>query len=162
MDLQVRSLCEFSGPVRESILRLKYHGEYSRASWHGQALAALYSELGWQVDRIVPVPLHRKARRRRGYNQSEKLARAMSSTLDVKLDELLERRRDTPSQTRLKGDERRTNVSGAFGVRGDVSGLRILLVDDVVTTGSTLVSCASALVEAGAGEVRALTIATDV
>lgn len=162
IDLQVRSACEFDGAVRESILRMKYRGEFSRASWHGEMLAGLYLDLGWQVDCIVPVPLHRNTRRRRSYNQSEKLAQALSSTIGVEFADRLERRRDTPSQTQLTGDQRRQNVSGAFGVRGDVAGMRVLLVDDVVTTGSTLLACATALVDAGVQEVRALTIATDV
>lgn len=105
----------------------------------------------------VPVPLHRSRQRTRGFNQAEELARQ----LGIPVVRALRRVRATPSQTDLPAARRHANVRDAFAVarRVDVTGLRIVLVDDVSTTGATLEACAAALVKAGAVEVRAVTAA---
>lgn len=141
---------------------MKYYGEHARAAWHGGEMADLAVQAGWKVSALAPVPLHRNQLRRRGYNQSEKLAREIANLLASDVLPCLERVRDTPSQTRLDASQRQINVQGAFRARDQVAGLDIVLVDDVATTGSTLVACATALLDAGARKVRALTIATDV
>src|SRR5690606_9363244 len=115
----------YTGPVRQSIRKIKYHGEYARASWHGQELAELVRECGWSADVIVPVPLHPARLKRRGFNQSEKLARAMGDVLGWETRSSLRRVRNTPSQTELHEQERRINVYGAFEAGGDISGLRV-------------------------------------
>jgi ComF family protein len=109
------------------------------------------------ADAAVPVPLHRRRQRARGFNQAADLARH----LDLPVAPLLRRVRATPSQTTLPAAERRANMRGAFALsrRTSVSGMRLVLVDDVSTTGATLEACASVLKDAGAIEVRAITAA---
>ena len=106
---------------------------------------------------VVPVPLHRRRRRARGFNQALELARY----LELPVVEALRRTRATQSQTDLPAAKRHANVRGAFALRrgSDLRGLRIVLVDDVSTTGATLDACARVLREAGALDVSALTAA---
>ncbi len=110
-----------------------------------------------RADIAVPVPLHRRRQRARGFNQAAELARHLE--LPALL--ALTRVRATPSQTDLPAARRHANVRDAFALRRgiDVHGLRVVLIDDVSTTGATLESCARVLREAGAVEVSALTAA---
>jgi ComF family protein len=109
------------------------------------------------VEIVVPVPLHWRRRRRRGFNQAEALAR----NLGLPCRNALRRRRSTPSQTDLPAAERQRNVRDAFALRrgAEVNGRIVLIVDDVATTGATIEACARVLRAAGAQEVRALTAA---
>lgn len=159
---EVRSVYEFSGALRDSILRMKYHGEYARAEWHGMEMARLASELEWAPDILVPVPLHPSRLRQRGYNQSQKLAEAMGTALTLQVVGGVLRNRETLQQTTLGVDQRRLNVAGAFSATMSLGGARVLLVDDVTTTRSTLLECAAACWDAGSASVQALTLATDV
>lgn len=110
-----------------------------------------------KIDRIVPVPLHKSKKRRRGYNQSELLAQKISERNNIPYDPaLLLRVKETGTQTKLTHEQRKKNVKGAFWASPHVKGLHILLIDDVITTGSTLSECARALKKAGAGSVFAL------
>src|SRR3954454_18104260 len=106
---------------------------------------------------IVPVPLHRHRLRARGFNQAAELARA----LDLPIAHALRRIRRTVPQTDLPAAQRHRHVRTAFALRRgvDVHGMRVVLVDDVSTTGATLESCARVLLEAGASDVRAITAA---
>jgi ComF family protein len=160
--LEVRSVYEFSGALRDSILKMKYRGEYARAEWHGAMIAGLVSELRWTPDVLVPVPLHPNRLRQRGYNQSQKLAEAAGKALNVPVVAGLRRNRDTPQQTTLGVHERRINVAGAFSSTLSLAGVRVVLVDDVATTRATLLECAAACRESGAESVRAVTLVTDV
>jgi ComF family protein len=112
------------------------------------------------ADLIVPVPLHPRRERSRGYNQAHELAKRLghSAGIDVAV-RAMRRTRDTePLAKTMRREERRAIVEGAFAARPDrVDRRRVLLVDDVVTTGATLDACARALLEAGAAEVRCLT-----
>jgi ComF family protein len=113
-----------------------------------------------QFDALVPVPLHPARRRERGYNQAELLAKAMAAETGFPIiAHELRRIRATPSQTKLDRHARAENVKDAFALAKDLSftGLKILLVDDVYTTGATLNECARMLREAGAASVFALT-----
>ena len=108
------------------------------------------------ADLVVPVPLHRSRERTRGFNQ----ARALARRLDRPMLDALVRTRRTASQADLTAAKRRANVRGAFEWRGRaLTGLTVVLVDDVSTTGATLNACATVLLDAGAQEVRALTAA---
>ena len=130
------------------------------ADWLTRAGAALLAD----ADLIAPVPLHRWRLFHRRYNQAALLAGAVASRADMPLVvDLLQRVRHTPPQSRLGATERHRNVRGAFRVRpsreGAISGRRVLLVDDVLTTGATVAACVQALRAAGAREGDVLTLA---
>jgi ComF family protein len=110
---------------------------------------------------MVPVPLHPTRLRTRGYNQSALLAKVVSDSLGVPMVEAASRVRATDQQARLSGAQRVANVDGAFAVSPgfDPAGMHLILVDDVITTGATINSCARALVAGGAASVRAVTLA---
>jgi ComF family protein len=124
-------------------------------------LVKLVKSLSWDVDYIVPVPLGSKRFQERGYNQVMLLARPLAWELDIPIKrQALTRIRETRSQVGLSREQRITNVQNAFAAKKhDVNGKKILLVDDVVTTGATINACAKALTEAGAVKVFAATLA---
>ncbi|MCK9588493.1 MAG: ComF family protein [Terrimicrobiaceae bacterium] len=152
------------GVVREMVHRLKYGKEL----WLGRILAGWTSEgledqrlEGWTPDALVPVPLHPRRLREREFNQAEILCQELSRISGIQVFSPLARRRYTTTQTRLDRKGRRQNLRDAFILRknGNVMNMNLLLVDDVLTTGSTLDACAAVLLEAGARSVRALTAA---
>jgi ComF family protein len=120
-----------------------------------------WSRHPFSVDVVVPVPLHKRRLRNRGFNQAAHLARELSRHIAVLVDRtILVRHRRTAPQVDLDFDQRRENVRGAFRCVGpEVVGKSVLLVDDVCTTGSTLEACAAALRQGGATRVQALTLA---
>lgn len=153
-----------AGPIRDMIHRLKYGGEMWLARMLGAILAEGFRDarlVRMEFDAIVPVPLHPKRLRERGFNQSELLARELSRRCGIPVRALIRRRRYTTTQTELGRRERMRNLREALVLRKgvDVQDGTFLLVDDVLTTGSTLDACAAALVEAGASRVCALTVA---
>lgn len=158
----MRSVGPYSGWLRDAILAFKYQDEWARVEHLAPVMldALVNSD---PFDGLVAVPLHPKRLRERGYNQSAILADALGQQLGKPCLRAVERVRATPRQVGLGADERRSNVTGAFVARTDVSveGLSVLLVDDVVTTGSTLGECATVLRAAGAREVRAVTLARE-
>jgi len=166
-----RSAWIYDGGPRLAIHRFKYGGKSALAARLAPAMADLLRndemlrEHG-AFDCLVPVPLHARRQRKRGYNQSELLARALSRQTEIPARLLLERTRDTRPQVGLNHKARGDNVRGAFALHsrfaGDVRGLRVLLVDDVFTTGSTLRECAGVLQRAGAQSVCALTLARQI
>lgn len=154
----------YDGTLREVVLKMKHD--------HGELLAYRLGELWGQVHRerllqngpqvLVPVPLHWRRRWTRGYNQSEEIARGLAKSLGLPLwDRCLIRTRATPHQTAQTPTVRRTNVLGAFrvGWHHRVTDLRILLIDDVLTTGATADSATTALKQAGAAQVHVAVIA---
>lgn len=113
---------------------------------------------------IVPIPLHKKRHRERGYNQAEILAKELSKKLNLKTENILLRVKETHSQVGLKQKERQENISGAFKINPDTSISccpNILLVDDVLTTGSTLLEAAKILKKNGVKKVWGITLARD-
>ncbi|MCX8161005.1 MAG: ComF family protein [Candidatus Saccharicenans sp.] len=159
-----RSLGPYAGRLKEIILLFKYKDceilsrPLASIAYRHFAAQGLFDGL----DLIVPVPLHRKREKQRGFNQAELLGRALSDLSGVPmLAGVLIKARNTPAQVSLEAAERERNLRGAFEVRkpGKVAGRITLLVDDVFTTGSTLRECAGELLRAGAREVRALTMA---
>jgi ComF family protein len=155
----------FSGPLRAALHRLKYAGERRAVPILAEAMAARWRVAGAGGDLLVPVPADAARARRRGYDQAFLLAAAVSERLELAWRPALERTRRTAPQFELGRRARLSNVTGAFAVRpeaaGAVRGRWPILVDDVATTGATLVSCAEALYEAGAVAVSALTAARE-
>lgn len=150
-------------PAMRLIYAVKYYGLWDLGVELGRVVGSALSHLLPDVDGIVPVPIHPARRRERGYNQAEAIASGLAQVCHRPLySRALRRRVATPSQTRLNAVERRRNVVGVF-TAGDqalcVRSKTILLVDDVLTTGSTLNSCAEALLELGARRVFAVAIA---
>jgi ComF family protein len=155
-----RSAFLFAGAARSSIHRLKYAGWRPVAAALASAMTAAAEGFG-EADAITWVPLSRRRRAVRGFDQAELLARAVAAERGARTDRLLERVADTAPQATRGGAERRTALRGSFAVVRPPPP-RVLLVDDVVTTGSTAASCASALVRAGATRVALLTAARSV
>ena len=126
---------------------------------YGLSLALQGYQDEWDV--IVPVPLHPMKQKRRGYNQSEAFGKGLSKALSIKLENLLERKKFTETQTKKSRIQRLDNVDEVFDLRAgeNIEGLRILLVDDVITTGATLCACANVLLGYGAKHVDLATIA---
>ena len=138
----------YSGGARNGIRALKYQNQVRLAPFFANAIQLPQD---WQIDRVVPVPLHPLKQWLRTYNQSDFIARELSKRYSLKQqDNLLRRTRFTRSQTKLTAFERAKNVSQAFLASPEARGKRILLVDDVTTTHSTLLACALALKAAGA------------
>ena len=147
-------------PVKGMVRRMKYQGVTRMADWMAGEMAQITSrELPGEYDVIVPVPMHMKRLRLRGVNHAEALARALSGRAGVPCVTALKRSVDTPQQARLSGLARRRNLEGAFTASPCVRGKRVLLVDDVVTTGATALACAKALRAAGAIDVQLIALA---
>ncbi len=160
-----RSVCRYQGMAKELVHAYKYQ----KRKILGVDLARfMYSNLArdqglwWGADAFVPVPLHHKRAKQRGFNQAHVLARELSKQSDLPcLAGILKKKRDAVPQAILSGDERRRNLKDVFSVTGSstVKGKVVILVDDVYTTGTTIRECSRTLLAAGAHEVRAVTFA---
>lgn len=144
------------GMLRSAIHAFKFEGAVALAEPLGAALGSELAHAQNEVDLVTAVPLHPRRERWRGYNQSALLAQVVAAHLNTTYKNVLLRTRYAAPQVGRDAPSRRQAVDGVFDVAADsLTGLRVLVVDDVVTTGSTLMACASALVEAGAGHVSA-------
>ena len=152
-----RAPLRYEGVGEEIVHALKYRG-YTRVVERLAAPLMLgVLDRGERFDTVVPVPLHRSRLRRRGFNQAELLARGVAAGLNAPVLNKLRAVRRTRDQVELSAAERRANVEGAFAARERVRG-RILLVDDVFTTGATTSECAETLLRSGAQEVHAVSL----
>ena len=163
-DVVSAIVVERKGPLQVMIHALKYGGVTAIGLELGGIVADLVAGGSAGLEGVVSVPLHRVKQRERGYNQAEVIARGISSRLGIPMiSGALVRLRYTSTQTHLGLEERRANLAGAFGVsaacRPVVHGKMLLLVDDVITTGSTITEAADVLVSAGAAEVIACSVA---
>ena len=150
-----------ASPIHSAITLLKYQGVRTIAPELAELLAAHYRRKRTTYHIIAPVVSHPSRVRKRGYSQAALVASHLGPLLDTPVGEdLLHRVRDAPSQLQTASrDDRWTNVQGGFVCDSDLSGMKVLLVDDLVTTGSTASACASALKRAGAQRVVALSVA---
>ncbi|HEY2986177.1 MAG TPA: ComF family protein [Candidatus Binatia bacterium] len=154
-------------PLREVVQRFKYGRKVSLGKPLGRLMAIGCRDLfhDYDLDVIIPVPLHAKRLRWRGFNQSVILAREIGRHWKLPVDPcVLVRSRETPPQTQLHEDERRKNMRRAFSVNPakSIDGKAALLIDDVYTSGATVNECSRALVRAGVREVYVLTLARTV
>jgi ComF family protein len=157
---------EKEGKLQSIIHGLKYQGYTSLGVKAGRKIGELIRDSDDlpKADALVPVPLHPQKKRERGYNQSEFICRGIEKVTGIPVGtDLLRRKKYTVSQTQLSFEERKENVGDAFEInekrRGDISGKSIILVDDVITTGSTIDACARELEDAGAKRVQVAAIA---
>lgn len=159
-----RSFAAYTDAMVRAIVLLKYHAVTPLGGWFAARLAEMVARNpdAFAADVVVPVPLHVSRLRERGYNQAELIARPLAKRLGLPLRSyLLVRTRPRPDKLKLTRKERWRTVRGAYAMRSDtkIDKLRVLLVDDVFTTGATLDACARVLRQAGASRVVALTVA---
>ncbi len=160
---RARAAAHFSGRLRTMVHQLKYADRHDAVALFGQWLVTAGQDLFEDCDLIVPVPLYRRRLLWRRFNQAALLAREVASHTGIRLDPLLlQRTRGTRPQVGLSEDQRRLNVRGAFRVARlhgkGLAGSRVILVDDVVTTGATVNACARTLKRAGCARVDVLAL----
>ncbi|HEY4382902.1 MAG TPA: ComF family protein [Ktedonobacteraceae bacterium] len=161
----LRAYAGYQGALRQCIHALKYDGQTRLAQPLGALLAQTYHRYGMQADYLIPLPLHNTRQKQRGYNHATLLTRACAEQLGVLVhEELVIRQRATPSQVGLTPQQRHQNVSGAFSILPTVTTRtifkrRLIIIDDVCTTGATLEACAETLLSAGARSVWGLVLA---
>ena len=155
------SWAEYTEPLRSAIHALKYKNDIGLAEYFSQFLIRLLEEKRWDFNLVVPVPLYKKRLRERSYNQSALIARQVANYFQVEYSStFLKRTKDTGSQITRSGVERRTALIDAFsGNPAKLKGKKVLLLDDIITTGSTVNFCSKALMEAGVEEVNVISIA---
>lgn len=163
-ELASAFIFEKEGAFQHIAHSMKYEGMPSLGLQLGKRIGEVLREWDLSADCIIPIPLHKRKLRERGYNQAEFIARGVSETSGIVFrNDLVKRRKDTQSQTTLNIEERQENVAQAFemvtGKSQDIKNKRIIVVDDVITTGATIVSCAHELRAAGAVSVIAVSAA---
>lgn len=161
---RARTVVRYDEAARQLVARLKYSDRLDLAPALGRMMARAGAELARDADVVVPVPLHRVRLWRRRYNQSMELARPVAAAFDIPCDpSLLARVKRTRPQVGLSRAQRGENLQGAFrvpdGAKARLRGRRVLLVDDVMTTGATANAAARALLRGGAAAVDLLTFA---
>lgn len=162
---QVRTAVFFQEPVQSLIHKFKYENMFALAAELGEMMVQAWPVWRQPIEFIVPIPLHARRYRERGYNQSELLARHLAQRLHIPLEtQALQRQRYTQPQVHLSAAERQANVADAFAVCSNLRGSKflgrhVLLVDDVLTTGATLSAAAGVLYEAGATAVSGYCLA---
>ncbi len=161
----IRSPYIFDGVIRQAIHQLKYNNLRAMAALLARMMYDYLVGSAIPADVLVPVPLHPKRLRERGYNQSGLIARTLGklASMDVIEDSLIRLEYRLPQARTSNVDERQRNVAGAFACRGDaLAGKRVLLIDDVSTSGATLDACAAAVKAAGAKSAWGLVAAREI
>ena len=156
-----RSVFLYNGQMKNSLLRYNYYGSREYGKYYAEAICRYVGRdiRSWRPDVIIPVPLHRRKKRMRGFNQAAYLAEKLSCYTGIMTDTNLVRKViKTKSQKKLNALQRRKNLEKAFAVSEDVRGKDILVIDDVYTTGSTIDAMASCLKKKGAENVYFLTV----
>ncbi|HET9906110.1 MAG TPA: ComF family protein [Anaerolineales bacterium] len=158
---KMRSWAVFDSPVQNALHTMKYRRNIGLGEAFATQMADFVRSLGWRAELLLPVPLGKNRLKERGYNQVALVARPLA--YEVELDynpDALWKARETRSQVGLTVSQRRENVEGAY--QADIRAVKdkaVILMDDVATTGSTIIACTAALLSAGAKEVYAITIA---
>jgi len=161
----VASVFEFSGIIQGALYRLKFDGEMEIAQAIGKFMADKLQKTGWEIDVIIPVPLHPDRLSERGFNQSYLLSQEIGRRCNIDVyGEVLIRQRYTESQVPLSRLQRMRNVKDAFSIKESrvIKDRNVLLVDDIMTTGATLNECSSILKKHGARKVYCLAAACPV
>lgn len=155
------AIFRLEAPIHEAILKLKYGAGFGEARWLGQALADTFTQHPRpRPDCLLPVPLHASRLRKRGYNQALEVARVAGRALDIPVDSrALKRTRATADQIGQSRSERRRNLHGAFSASPTLNNLHVAILDDVMTTGSTLAEVARACRAARARRVEVWALA---
>ncbi len=150
----------YTGSVRDSLIRYKFRGLTAYAGIYGELMAKSLKEHNVRADAVTWVPLSRQRRRKRGYDQAQLLARELAAQTGLPCLRLLKKIKNNPAQSGTGGlAARQRNVQGVYEAQNVPEGIRVLLVDDIVTTGSTLSAAARALLNAGASGVIGITAA---
>lgn len=148
---------QYTEAIKQSIYRFKYQGKREYASFYAREAAKRYGRLiaEWKIDVIIPVPMYKPKKRRRGYNQAELIAQELGKYLNISVNtEVLERFRKTIPMKELNDVERIKNVENAFNIKTNVVKYKkVLLVDDIYTTGATIDQCSKILKEHGVEKV---------
>ncbi|MBC7319053.1 ComF family protein [bacterium] len=159
---KARSYALYEGVMRTAIIRFKFEKRKSLGLFLGEMLGKFASRLAWNVDFIVPIPLSKERLKSRGFNQSEILALEVSKILRVPISLSLIRIKETKPSINLNVEERLNNINRAFLLSDNsLKGKRVLLVDDVYTTGATINEAGKTLLERDIKEVRAITLARE-
>lgn len=163
-DLVSSFVFEKQGAFQAIAHSLKYDGFATVGVMLGHRLGTTIAECEVKADLLIPVPLHAIKLRERGFNQAERIARGISDVTKIPVEpRALRRTRHTKTQTKLGLDERKKNVTGAFEVGASTEAIlrdsRCIIVDDVITTGATIVACAEPLLAAGAASIIAVSAA---
>lgn len=154
---------EENSPIRDLLHGLKYDKKFRLGYFLGKLLAANFDVKikTWNADLIIPIPLHRLKKAERGFNQSYYISKGLTKNLNLKVKtNILKRNRFTATQTKLNAEERKDNMKGAFTIKNKkiVTGRNIILLDDVITTGSTITECAKILKQNGALNIYAVSV----
>lgn len=159
------SVFEYRGSIKECIYRFKYGNMRCYSDFFTRVTLRRYGKLlkSWKIDAIIPVPMYSKKQKKRGYNQAEEFARSLSRVTGIKVDtKLLIRRKDTVPMKTLSKQQRYENLKRAFVIENRKDYKRVLVVDDIFTTGSTLDACARVLKKNGVETVYGLCISTGI
>ncbi len=151
----------YEGKIRDVIIRMKFHGDKAFSDVLAFLLCNLLNDMAFlsDFDLVVPAPLSKERLFERGFNQAALLARPLAEQFGIDYrEDILLKIKDTKRQSRLPSSERFTNVRGAFSSSSDAAGKKIIIVDDIFTTGSTLAECAETLKAAGAANVVGVTL----
>lgn len=155
-----RALFSYNQVMQRSVAAFKYKGRQEYAAFYGSEMAKWFKQQlkRWDAQILIPVPVHKSRSRQRGYNQAALLAKSLSRYTGIPVDEgILVRTKKTVAQKSLNNKERRKNLQGAFQlVKNVVQYKKIILVDDIYTTGSTADACAGVLLQGGAEQVYLL------
>lgn len=157
------AMAPYHNKMRQNILQLKYHQRRRLARPMGREMAKAWRKTNWPADVIIPIPLHAAKLKQRGYNQCDLLARACSRELSIPvMYDVLLRERETAVQNKLNAAERQKNVADAFvcsSAAQQLAGQNIILLDDIITTGSTMFACAAALLPFQPAAIYGLAVA---